>query len=152
MISSRCSPVNVNIGTPACGVVRATNNAVLVIPGWLQGPEISVPANLASEPAQRPSRVTLRANLLRQGEAFFLGRRPLARDRSQLAQRAPEELRDKKLASPRTASSPYDPIISPRRRAYRTQHKLRRHRCGRLQWTSSRTSVFGTRLPHLLSW
>jgi hypothetical protein len=33
MISSRCSLVSVNIGIPAWGVVRATNNAVLVIPG-----------------------------------------------------------------------------------------------------------------------
>jgi len=33
MISSLCSPVNVNIGIPAWGVVRATNNAVPVIPG-----------------------------------------------------------------------------------------------------------------------
>ena len=31
-MSSRCSFVNVNIGIPACGVVRATNSAALVIP------------------------------------------------------------------------------------------------------------------------
>ena len=31
-MSSRCSFVNVNIGIPACGVVRATDSAALVIP------------------------------------------------------------------------------------------------------------------------
>jgi hypothetical protein len=33
MISALCSAVSLNMGIPACGVVSATVNAVLVIPG-----------------------------------------------------------------------------------------------------------------------
>jgi hypothetical protein len=33
MMSALCSPLSLNIGMPACGVVSATVSAVLVIPG-----------------------------------------------------------------------------------------------------------------------
>ena len=70
MMPSRCLSVRMNIGIPAWGVVRATNKAVRVIPGWRQGsrsPRLRVWGPILSG----DRRVTFRTNLLRQGETFL---------------------------------------------------------------------------------
>jgi hypothetical protein len=95
MISSRCSAVNVNIGIPACGVVSATNKAVLVIPGVRARYTKLGAWELASKLAQRPSR-----DMASKPAAAKRGRlsdhRPIARSPGQLWQLATEELQDNK--------------------------------------------------------
>ena len=126
-MSSRCSFVNVNIGIPACGVVRATNSAALVIPEAAARSHESGRLRARGAILFSHGRVTWRASLLSQREPLFrvanrLGanvagrnrkceKRREAEDESQHEQPppiAPRSACDCKLAAAASRLSPHD--------------------------------------------
>ena len=126
-MSSRCSFVNVNIGIPACGVVRATNSAALVIPEAAARSDKSRRLRVRGSILFSHGRVTWRASLLSQREPLFrvanrLGANVAGRNRKREKRReaesksqheqpppiAPRSACDCKLAAAASRLSPHD--------------------------------------------
>ena len=103
-MSSRCAFVNVNIGIPACGVVRATNSAALVIPEAAARSTNSALARSGSDPVQPRSR-DMASKSVEPTRALVSGRQSLGRERRWLQQKAREGPGGIRRTSARTVAS-----------------------------------------------